>query len=394
MNNKSTRPTGNWQKAVVALAALQCAAVSGGCGGSPQSDSDEPAAAAGRAAVASVSSGPSGGATVMAKPASGGTSSASSTGTAGMQRPGNAASGGTGAKSAGAGGAKATAGQAGALATPTAADSGGDKSSAGSPATDSATDTARPGWQLVWSDEFDGAAGSTLDTGHWTLVDKGDGFGNNELQYYTPRTDNAALDGHGALVITARKEDYRGRSYTSARLESRDKLEVTYGRVEARLWLPRGKGIWSAFWMLGANIGESSWPNCGEIDIMENIGRELSTIHGSLHGPGYSGGNPIGAAYALPGGAVFSDAFHVFAVEWERDVVRFYVDDQLYQTRTPTDVPSGARWVYDHAFFVLLNLAVGGQWPGSPDASTQFPQTMKVDYVRVYTRPSSAPGKG
>jgi beta-glucanase (GH16 family) len=126
---------------------------------------------------------------------------------------------------------------------------------------------------------------------------------------------------------------------------------------------------------------------------MENIGRELSTIHGSLHGPGYSGGNPIGAAYDLPGGALFHDAFHVFAVEWERDVVRFYVDDKLYQTRTPKDVPSGARWVYDHSFFVLLNLAVGGQWPGAPDATTQFPQTMKVDYVRVYARASSDPAK-
>ncbi|HMJ11757.1 MAG TPA: glycoside hydrolase family 16 protein, partial [Polyangiaceae bacterium] len=233
---------------------------------------------------------------------------------------------------------------------------------------------------------FEGPRGTAVDGTKWNLVNKGDGFGNNELQFYTNRTKNASLDGEGSLVITAIKEAYSGRDYTSARLESNGKFEFTYGRVESRLRVPRGQGIWPAFWTLGANIGSVGWPTCGEIDIMENIGREPSIVHGTLHGPGYSGGNPLGAAYTLPGGQKFADAFHVFAIEWERDVVRFYVDGQLYRTRTPADVPSGARWVYDHPFFMLLNVAVGGIWPGSPDSTTTFPQTMTVDYVRVYTR--------
>src|SRR5262249_1185404 len=146
------------------------------------------------------------------------------------------------------------------------------------------------------------------------------------------------------------------------------------------------QGIWPAFWMLGNNISSVSWPKCGEIDIMENIGKEPSIVHGSLHGPGYSGGNPLGAAYTLQGGAQFKDDFHVFAVEWEGEVIRFYVDGNLYETRTDKDVPQGATWVYDHPFFLLLNLAVGGQWPGAPNDSTTFPQKLTVDYVRVYER--------
>jgi beta-glucanase (GH16 family) len=144
--------------------------------------------------------------------------------------------------------------------------------------------------------------------------------------------------------------------------------------------------MWPAFWMLGVDIGSASWPACGEIDIMENIGREPDTIHGTLHGPGYSGGNGIGAPSKVAAGQRFADGYHVFAIEWEKDVVRWYVDGNLYQTRTPKDLPSGAKWVYDHPFFLLLNLAVGGQWPGNPDGTTTFPQTLKVDYVRVYDR--------
>jgi beta-glucanase (GH16 family) len=243
-----------------------------------------------------------------------------------------------------------------------------------------------PGWNLVYSDEFEGPKGTAVDSSKWNLVNKGDGFGNNELEFYTNRTDNAALDGNGSLVITAKKESYMGRDYTSARLESNGKFERAYGRVEARIKIPRGQGIWPAFWMLGNNIGTVSWPTCGEIDIMENIGKEPSIVHGSMHGPGYSGGNPLGAAYTLPNGEKFADAFHVFAIEWETNVVRFYVDDHLYETRTPADVPTNAKWVYDHPFYILLNVAVGGQWPGSPDSTTTFPQTMTVDYVRVYGR--------
>ena len=174
--------------------------------------------------------------------------------------------------------------------------------------------------------------------------------------------------------------------YTSARLLTAGKVDVTYGRVESRLKMPGGQGLWPAFWMLGENIGSVGWPACGEIDIMENIGREPVTNHGSMHGPGYSGATPETAIYNLPGGARFSDDYHVFAVEWEPNVVRFYVDGALYQTRTPADLPPGTKWVYDHPFFILLNVAVGGGWPGSPDGSTQLPQQMLVDYVRVYQK--------
>jgi beta-glucanase (GH16 family) len=247
-------------------------------------------------------------------------------------------------------------------------------------------DGSHPGWTLIWSDEFNAAAGTGVDTTKWNLINKGDGFGNNELEFYTNRTANGYHDGDGLLVIKVIKEAYMGRQYTSARLESNSKFQHLYGRYEARLQLPHGQGIWPAFWMLGNNIGSAGWPTCGEIDIMENIGKEPSIVHGSLHGPGYSGGNPLGQAYTLPSGATYADGFHVFAVEWELNVVRFYMDDILYGTKTPADTPSGARWVYDHPFYLLLNVAVGGNWPGAPDSTTTFPQMMLVDYVRVYSR--------
>jgi beta-glucanase (GH16 family) len=245
--------------------------------------------------------------------------------------------------------------------------------------------TNPPGWTLGWSDEFNGGAGA-IDGSKWSYETGGGGFGNNELEFYTNRTDNAALDGQGSLVITARAENYGGRNYTSARLNSAGKFTATYGRVEARIQIPRGQGIWPAFWMLGNNIGDPNvgWPTCGEIDIMENIGREANVNHGSLHGPGYSGGNPLTGTYDA--GTALANGFHTYAVEWEPNVVRFYVDNNLYETRTPSNLPAGTRWVYDHPFFIILNVAVGGNWPGSPDGSTQFPQQMKVDYVRVYHR--------
>jgi beta-glucanase (GH16 family) len=138
--------------------------------------------------------------------------------------------------------------------------------------------------------------------------------------------------------------------------------------------------------MLGADVGRVGWPECGEIDIMENIGREPSVVHGTVHGPGYSGAEGPTASFSLPGGGRFADDFHVFAVEWEPNVLRFYVDGSLYATRTPADLPAGRKWVFDHPFFVILNVAVGGRWPGAPDATTTFPQRMRVDYVRVYRR--------
>src|SRR6185295_12134975 len=170
--------------------------------------------------------------------------------------------------------------------------------------------------------------------------------------------------------IQALRETYAGpdgvvREHTSARLKTQGKFEQAYGRFEARLKVPRGQGLWPAFWMLGNDIGTAGWPRCGEIDVMENIGREPATVHGTIHGPGYSGAGGIGAAFILPGGAPVADDFHVFAVEWEATAIRWYVDGTLYQTRTPTDLPAGQRWAFDHPFFMVLNVAVGGGWPGS-----------------------------
>ena len=158
-----------------------------------------------------------------------------------------------------------------------------------------------------------------------------------------------------------------------------------YGRIEARIQIPRGQGLRPAFWMLGDNIAQVGWPDCGEIDIMENIGKEPRRVHGTVHGPGYSGVQGITGAYDLVGGAnAFADDFHVFAIEWDADSIRWYVDDVRYQTFTPRNLPG--RWVYEHPFFIILNVAVGGYWPGSPDSTTVLPQTMRVDYVRVYER--------
>ena len=204
---------------------------------------------------------------------------------------------------------------------------------------------------LTWSDEFDGAAGSAPNASKWKRDIGGGGWGNNEQQYYTNSTSNASLNGAGQLVITARRENpanyqchYGTCQYTSARLLTADRFTQAYGRFESRMKIPRGQGIWPAFWMLGADIGSNPWPNSGEIDIMENIGREPNQVHGTIHGPGYSGAEGIGAGYSI--GAPFADAFHTFAVEWEPNVIRWYVDGNLYQTRTPADL-GGDRWVFD-----------------------------------------------
>jgi beta-glucanase (GH16 family) len=248
-------------------------------------------------------------------------------------------------------------------------------------------------WKMVWSDEFNGPNASPVDSSKWVSETGGGGWGNDELEYYTNRLENASRQ-DGNLVIKVLQEKYTGadgvtRNYTSARLKTLGKFSQAYGRFEARIKIPRGQGIWPAFWMLGDDVDKTGWPGCGEIDIMENIGKEPALVHGTIHGPGYSGANSIGAPYALPGDRRFADDFHVFAAEWEPDAIRFYVDDHPYETRTPADLPKGAKWVYDHPSFVLLNVAIGGGWPGNPDATTVFPQTMLVDYVRVYARASS-----
>jgi beta-glucanase (GH16 family) len=261
-----------------------------------------------------------------------------------------------------------------------------------SPLDAGSTEPTRPGWKLVWSDEFEGTDGTAIDSSKWNQETGNSGWTyNKERQYYTPGTANAVLKG-GSLVVTATNQaanhyscEYGTCQFTSARFNTAGKFEQKYGRFEARIQIPRGQGLWPAWWMLGNDIS-SGWPECGEIDIMENVGSDPSSDHGSMHGPGYSGGNPLTGAYVLPNKAALADSFHVYAVEWEESVVRFYFDDILYETRTPADVPAGKKWVYDHPFFLILNVAVGGQWPGDPDGTTQFPQTMKVDYVRVYAR--------
>lgn len=243
-------------------------------------------------------------------------------------------------------------------------------------------------WVLKWSDEFNGTNGSGVDTSKWNYEVGGGGFGNNELEYYTNRTQNCYQDGTGNLVIKALKENYNGSQYTSARINTKGKFNFTYGKIEMRAKLPYGQGIWPAFWMLGSNIDTATWPNCGEIDIMELVGKDPTHVYGTIHGPGYSGGSSIGASYYNSAG--FSNAFHTYTVEWEQNVIRWYVDGNLYETRTPSDL-GGKTWVFDHNMFILLNLAVGGSWPGNPDASTVFPQSYTIDYVRVYQRDAGTP---
>ncbi|MFF4909992.1 family 16 glycosylhydrolase [Streptomyces sp. NPDC001260] len=259
-----------------------------------------------------------------------------------------------------------------------------------------ATNRANAAAAQTWSEDFNGASGSAPDSSKWTLETGGGGNGNHELQYYTNSTYNAALDGNGNLVITARENTDPGLQcwygtcrYTSARLNTARTFTQKYGHFESRIKVPRGQGVWPAFWMLGDDLGSAGWPNSGEIDIMENVGNEPGTVHGTIHGPGYSGSGGIGAAYPLPNGKSFADDFHVFAVDWSPTAITWSVDGQAYETRTPSDV-GGNKWVYDHPLFIILNFAVGGDWPGSPDANTSFPQTMTVDYVHVTTSDSGA----
>ena len=236
----------------------------------------------------------------------------------------------------------------------------------------------REGWTLVWQDEFDG---ERLDPANWTFDIGGHGWGNNELQAYTDRPENVRLE-DGLLIVEAREEPFVRRNYTSGRIKTQGLLAWTYGRFEARMQLPYGNGIWPAFWMLGSNITETPWPACGEIDIMEHIGREPTRIHGTVHGPGYSGSGGVGHYTTVPD---LAEEFHVYAIEWEPEEIRWYVDDVQFFRVTPESV-RGA-WVFDQPFFLLINLAVGGYWPGPPDDTTVFPQFLKVDYVRVYQRP-------
>lgn len=263
-------------------------------------------------------------------------------------------------------------------------------------------------FNLVMEDNFDvdGAPNSanwTFDIGRGPL---GEGWGNNELQFYTDRPENAIVQ-NGYLIITAKQEAFGGASYTSARLKTRNKIEKQYGRFEARMKLPQGKGLFPAFWMLGSNYCESPafdgsgnvvcdssnpsyeagnvlWPKCGEIDIMEYLGSKPTEVFGTIHGPGFSGGESLTKKFNLRSGRFDTD-FHVFGVEWTENYINWYVDDVLYSQITRDDVAEkGGEWVFDNSFFMLLNLAVGGNLPGNPNTDTTFPQRMIVDYVRIY----------
>lgn len=238
----------------------------------------------------------------------------------------------------------------------------------------------REGWELAWHDEFDGPG---IDRTKWTF-DQGGLWRNGEQQFYTDRPANARVEG-GRLIVEARREDFFGNDFTSARLKTHGLASFLYGRIEARMQVPAGQGLWPAFWMLGDGFPKVNWPGCGEIDVVEVIGREPSVAHATAHGARFHGGAGLTRAYTYPGGAL-ADAEHVFAVEWEPGVIRWYLDDVLYHTITPADLPDPAGWPFDKPFFLIVNLAVGGAWPGDPDATTSFPAQLRVDYVRVYRR--------
>ena len=237
---------------------------------------------------------------------------------------------------------------------------------------------------LVWQDEFDSDGQPNPANWGYNIGTGENGWGNNELQFYTERPDNVTVQ-NGILVITAKEEDYNGSSYTSARLLTKGKFEQTHGRFEARIRVPYGKGLWPAFWLLGDDSnGTEIWPEIGEIDIMEYVGSEPTKVFGTVHGPGYSGAEGVTKAYELENDR-FDAGFHVFGIEWAPDYINYYVDDVLYNQITPDDVTG--EWVFDNGpFYIILNVAVGGSLPGSPNAETVFPQTMLVDYVRVFKK--------
>ena len=243
--------------------------------------------------------------------------------------------------------------------------------------------------RVVFADEFNGPAGTSFDQTSWSAELGGEGWGNEELQFYTDKTENVRLDGKGNLEIRALQESlpsgltcwYGKCRFTSARLVTKGKFDFKYGRVEARMKVPNGVGVWPAFWMLGIDIDKVGWPACGEIDIMEFIGKEPSTVYGTLHGPGYSGAGGISRSVSLRSN--IPNDFHTFAVEWREGEISWFLDGKLFSKLSKKDLPEGSRWAFDHPYFLIINFAVGGKWPGSPTQSTIFPQSMLIDYVRV-----------
>lgn len=244
------------------------------------------------------------------------------------------------------------------------------------PETGYSSATSYPGMTLVWQDEF---TGTDVDPANWTFETGAGGWGNNELQYYQPE-NTSVVDGN--LVITAKKESVSGSQYTSSRLITAGKQEFKFGRIDIRATLPEGQGIWPALWMLGANFFTSGWPACGEIDIMELVGHTPGQVHGTVHfGADVASHQYTGSSKILPGGAKFSQEYHVFSLVWEENLIKWLVDDvQYFQISSNAVNP----WPFNEKFFFIFNIAVGGQWPGSPDNTTVFPQYMIVDYIRVF----------
>lgn len=244
--------------------------------------------------------------------------------------------------------------------------------------------------RLVWSDEFNGPAGTPPVQSKWIHQVGAWGYTNNELETYTNSPANAALDGHGHLAIIARRQtatgpDGRRRNYTSARIETHRLLSATHGLIEARMKIPAGAGLWPAFWMLGSDAGRVGWPACGEVDVLEARGQNPSVAYGFLHGPstqdssqGYVLGHRFVSASSL------ASAFHTYAISWSRNSITWLVDGVPYGTETAQDLSRGTKWVFNRPFHLVLNLAVGGNFAGPPNSSTRFPATLLVDWVRVY----------
>jgi beta-glucanase (GH16 family) len=254
----------------------------------------------------------------------------------------------------------------------------------------SGAESPSPYNRLVWHDEFTGPAGASPSPALWQIRTGGTGWGNNELQYYTSNTDNASLDGAGHLAISALRQNYGDgrytRNYTSAQLVTDGRFHVKYGRIEARIKLPAGAGLWPAFWAVGTASDRLTWPAGGEIDVMENIGSDPFKTYAVIHGPaadskyGYNLITPRRSPVSLAGG------FHVFGIEWSPGKIVFTLDGKPFSTRTAQALPGGATWVFNQPFYLILDLAVGGNFPGQPNAATRFPATMLVDWVRVYSR--------
>jgi beta-glucanase (GH16 family) len=242
--------------------------------------------------------------------------------------------------------------------------------------------------RLIWSDNFNGPAGSPPNPTHWSFDTGGEGWGNEELETYTSRRVNAELDGHGHLVITARAEKHTGsdgitRAYTSARLQTLHEFQFQYGLVQARIKVPAGRGLVAQFWMLGDNAYHpGGWPGSGEIDTMEVLGSRPDLVKGTIHAPWPWAPHGVGGTAQSP--TSLSEGFHIYGVQWEPENITFLLDGRVYKTITPTDGPAGAPWPFEHPFFLLLDLAVGGVWAGSPSPTTRFPSRMVVDWVHVW----------